>query len=323
MKRSMKWAAIGAGTLGILAVGFSAGRARAGGIPDKGALTYSGLLQDAKGVPLLGPEYVNVQFWDHPTKTTGVDLLCESGLSLTPLVNGRFSVPLPDDCTAKVASTPTVFVDVIVGPSTDEAASLGGRSKLGAVPYAVEAGNAARLDGRDAAAYQQRVAGTCAAGKSATAVNADGTVTCGAVVTAWTNFTPTMVTNAPNFPPITSGVENNSAKWRRVGESIEIVISTGFSGTSADTGALIWLLPNGLKPVPDLQASSIGGFAEAWNGTTATLCVAGAYPDAGGFAIDCQGASSLRHSDVGAVPKVKSVGVHFTMPIQGWTLTTP
>ncbi len=142
MKRSLKWAGIALGIGGVFAAGLVAVRARAAGIPATGALTYSGLLQDSKGAALAGPEYMEVQFWNDPTATAAGDLLCDTGTpTVTPLVNGHFSIPLPDTCTTKVGSNTAVYVDVIVGPTLQDAASLGTRVKLGAVPFAVVEAN--------------------------------------------------------------------------------------------------------------------------------------------------------------------------------------
>lgn len=143
MNRDWMRAAVAAATIAVGAGAFLAGRARAAGIPASGALTYSGLLQDGAGVPLTGTEYVEVKFWNDASITAAANLLCDTG---TPtgigLVGGRFSIQLPDDCTARVGTNAQVWAEVLLGSTSNTVASLG-RAKLGAVPYAVEADHAA------------------------------------------------------------------------------------------------------------------------------------------------------------------------------------
>jgi len=62
--------------------------------------------------------------------------LCQSASVALTLANGHFSVPLPDACTTAIGANPSVWVDVLVDGSDT------GRTKIGAVPYAVEANHA-------------------------------------------------------------------------------------------------------------------------------------------------------------------------------------
>jgi hypothetical protein len=160
MKPNLKWTAVAVGCAAISAAAFVGGRAWAGGIPAAGALNYSGLLQDSTGAPLSGTQYVEVKFWNDATAGAAVNLLCDTG---TPtgigLVNGRFSIPLPDKCTTQVGSNAGVWAEVIVGPTANAAASLG-RAKIGAVPFAVEANHAVSAD---SAAAASTAVGTLAA----------------------------------------------------------------------------------------------------------------------------------------------------------------
>jgi hypothetical protein len=143
MKRSIKWAAVAVGTTGLVAGAFVGGRAWAGGIPAAGALTYSGLLQDATGAPLPNPAYLEVRFMNDATANAPANVLCDTGTAaLTPLINGRFSISLPLACTTTVGSNTGIWVDIVYGTTQSGAASLGARAKLGAVPFAVEANHA-------------------------------------------------------------------------------------------------------------------------------------------------------------------------------------
>lgn len=147
MKNEMKWV-MGVGTALVLGVaGFFAGRAWAVGIPASGALTYSGLLQDANGIPLSGPQYVEVKFWNHATAIDAVNnLVCDSGTPASvSLQLGHFFLGLPDTCTTGIGANKDVWAEVFVGASAASAVSLG-RLKIGTVPYAVEANHAVSAD---------------------------------------------------------------------------------------------------------------------------------------------------------------------------------
>jgi hypothetical protein len=126
-----KWATLAASAVAISAVAFFVGRAWAGGIPATGALTYSGLLEDAAGAPLTGDHPILINLWD--VATPGTTPLCQTLSMPDTLAGGRFSVPLPDSCADVIKSNADVWVEVAV-----DGVSLG-TTKLGAVPYAVEA----------------------------------------------------------------------------------------------------------------------------------------------------------------------------------------
>ncbi|HET9931320.1 MAG TPA: hypothetical protein VFQ35_11555 [Polyangiaceae bacterium] len=144
LTKSMKWVLPAATVMLCLLGAFLAGKSFAAGIPPTGALTYSGLLQDAGGQPLAGPQFVEVKLWNHPSANANTNLLCDSGTPASvQLVSGHFSLVLPDTCSTAVAANPDVYTEVFVGASAAGAASLG-RSKLGAVPYAISAENSTR-----------------------------------------------------------------------------------------------------------------------------------------------------------------------------------
>jgi hypothetical protein len=133
MDKTRKWATLAASAIAIGTVAFLVGRAWAGGIPAMGALTYSGLLQDATGAPLTGDHPIQVRLWN--AATPGTTPLCETQSTQT-LSAGRFSTALPDACTDAIKGNVDVWVEVAV-----DGVSLG-TTKLGTVPYAVEAGHA-------------------------------------------------------------------------------------------------------------------------------------------------------------------------------------
>jgi hypothetical protein len=132
------------GVLGVVAVisfaAYEASQTRADGIPASQTLTYAGLLTGADGKPLEKVNSILVYFWD---KADEGSLLCQTPPSREPppLHNGRFSVPLLPDCTTAIRKKSDVFVEVVVNGTPLE------RSKLGAVPYAVEAERASDAAG--------------------------------------------------------------------------------------------------------------------------------------------------------------------------------
>ena len=114
------------------------GRARAAGIPTTAPLTYSGILTDTNGTPLTGSKNLQVQIWD---AATAGNIVCTTPSSAQALVGGSFSVVLPAACLTGVHNTGELWSEVLV-----DGASVG-RSKLGAVPYAVEADTASNAAG--------------------------------------------------------------------------------------------------------------------------------------------------------------------------------
>jgi len=123
---------LAAGIGGAIAVSASAA-----GVPDAMALTYTGYLETPTGVPVTGAVNIIVNVFDAAVDGNKV---CEKTVMDLTLTSGRFQVELPDTCTAAVKANPNLWVEVLVG-----GASLG-RSKLGAVPYALEAGHATSAD---------------------------------------------------------------------------------------------------------------------------------------------------------------------------------
>ncbi len=115
---------------------FLAVRARAAGIPAANALTYTGYLETPDGKPIATDINVTVNVWDAATDGKKV---CEATAEKLKPVAGRFQVPLPD-CQAPVGATPDLWLEALI-----DGTSLG-RTKVGAVPYAVEANHASVAD---------------------------------------------------------------------------------------------------------------------------------------------------------------------------------
>jgi hypothetical protein len=128
--------------LGIASLGLAVGlgyaiRAAASGIPATNALSYTGVLEDSSG-PITGSHSIQAILYD---AATAGNVLCQTTAGATVTVtNGHFSIQLPDTCTTAVGGNPNAWVDVLVDGSDT------GRTKIGAVPYAVEANHAPNAD---------------------------------------------------------------------------------------------------------------------------------------------------------------------------------
>lgn len=107
---------------------------RAAGVPKTGALTYAGVLALPDGTSVQGTKNIGLAVYD---AASNGNLLCQVMSAPVPVQGGHFQVALPDVCLVAVQSNSDVWVDVQV-----DGGSVG-RSKLGAVPYAIEAQRAA------------------------------------------------------------------------------------------------------------------------------------------------------------------------------------
>ncbi|MBI1946033.1 MAG: hypothetical protein HYS27_10070 [Deltaproteobacteria bacterium] len=131
--------ALGAAAIsGLLAGAYFIGSARADGIPTGNAIFYSGLLEES-GVPAEGDRSVVIRLFDAPSAGTE---RCTTTLTAT-FTAGRFRVPLVGACTAAIHTYADLFAEVSVGVYTLP------RTKLGAVPYAVEAERATQAQVAD------------------------------------------------------------------------------------------------------------------------------------------------------------------------------
>jgi len=304
MKRSLQWALVAAGTASVLAAGFVGGRAWAGGIPSKGALTYSGVLQKPDGSALTSTGHnLEIKLWS--TGPTGGTVLCTTAVPAPTFTldnSGRFSVQLDDACTGAIGANAGAFVEVLLDGNTL------GRTKLGAVPYAIEANHAVSADSASSAssALDARIKALEPATK----------------VSAWTAFTPELVGSAKvPAAELTSAYGN----FRRVGDSIEVSETVRFSQSSTDNTILVFKLPMGLEGYfPSADPSTIVGAAEIWNGTTVTPALVdfSTPVDTHGVTLDLAGGGSMARSAFGN-PGYRYVSFHFTLPVSGWTASSP
>ena len=122
----------------VSVVGTSTRTARATGIPPTDTLFYSGLLHDVStGKPAVGSPSVAVDLYAAQTGGTAV---CYTAAKAVTLTDGRFRVALDPQCVAAVQQNPDLWVEVVLNGTALP------RSKIGAVPYAVEPKEAAKWD---------------------------------------------------------------------------------------------------------------------------------------------------------------------------------
>lgn len=123
-----------------LAIGITCylvGRARADGIPTT-PMVYSGFLEDGAGNPVNGTKPMVVELFKDQTDTTAV---CTTNPGSVAVTNGRFQVPLAGGCTDAVHANPDLWVRFTVDGNQLP------HSKLGVVPYALQAGKASAAVG--------------------------------------------------------------------------------------------------------------------------------------------------------------------------------
>lgn len=149
-----------AAAVGLLVVGgVLAGRAMATGVPTVSPLTFSGLVTDDAGKPYAKAVPVIVTFYAGQTATTPA---CTAASTQAEAGSGRFEVALAADCADAVHASKDLWSELTVG---DGKVALP-RSRVGAVPYALEAQVASQAGGV--------LAGELAAsGKAIAAVEAD------------------------------------------------------------------------------------------------------------------------------------------------------
>jgi len=138
--------------------------------------TYQGYLQEA-GQPVQGVYDFEFKLYD-AFELGG--LIGTNSINDVPISRGLFSVEL--DFGASLDGT-ALWLEIAVRPGISSSAFtiLGPRQVLNPTPYAVYAAasqNSLALGGVDAAGYQERIMGTCAAGSTVQAVNKDGSVVC-------------------------------------------------------------------------------------------------------------------------------------------------
>lgn len=306
--------------LGVLAVGLVGGyalrMAHADGIPDQNVFTYAGVVENSEGVPLTGAHDLEVALY---AAATGGTALCVGVAKSQNVVNGQFEVAMPGNCVAAVQGNKNAHVEVKVDGKVLP------RSKVGAVPYAVEAGRAQE------------------ANKATTAEQANGAS--GALKTSLDQMNATLSAAAPKkdvpkmgewtaYNPelrcgnvLVSGA-NSLGRWRRMGDSIEIGFGSSFNNTPPNCATgWHWTLPSGITiNTAMIDPGGLSGSGIIYTNGTITSCIAIAQSSSQLIA-QCAGTGGalVRQESVGVYNFTPGAGVSFraTLPVQGWTATSP
>jgi hypothetical protein len=145
MMKRLRPATMGATAMLLFGIvlGDLAGGAHAAGIPTSNVLAYAGVLTDPSGAPLMGTKRIRISLYDKPTPDGAMQ--CTVGPEMKTLVAGGFQSDL-STCAKAVSANPDLWIEVTI-----DDVSLG-RSKLGAVPFALEAGHSTASNSASAAA---------------------------------------------------------------------------------------------------------------------------------------------------------------------------
>ena len=120
---------VGAAFSGIVYFALS-NSALAKGIPTSQPLFYGGFLEDAAtGKPASGTVSISVSLYKTSSSSTAE---CTTNAGNVLLASGRFRVALNSQCLTAIQNNPDLWVGVLVNGSALP------RSKIGAVPYAIE-----------------------------------------------------------------------------------------------------------------------------------------------------------------------------------------
>ncbi|MFO0625046.1 MAG: hypothetical protein U0325_05465 [Polyangiales bacterium] len=235
----------------IAAVGYKVGRARADGVPSMNPLFYSGLLEDG-GRPVEGARDITLRLWD---AAGGGTIACPETTSMaTPVLGGRFRIALDPACVAAIQRNRELWTEVVVGGT-----SLG-RSKVGAVPYAIEAARAAGASGM----LEARLATVESRSQSRQIVTAsNGSQSPGCDPNS-------IITTAPRaeITPRTSGIYRFSLAGRN-DTNCNCIGITGIAGNSSTVAAYYYVSSTNRPPV------SIEGFFRLESGRTYVFGVGG------------------------------------------------
>jgi hypothetical protein len=285
----------------LLSIGALAGyglHAYAEGAPTTQPVWYAGTVSNDAG-PLTGNHQAWVRLYSQPSGSMAA--LCSTGPTTVPFEKGRFRVALSDACVDIMHKNPDVFVEV----SIDDDTKPFPRSKVGAVPYALEA--------------QHAVAASDATGKL------KQTIEQLPKITEWTAFTPELYSDS-----VAINITGKKGFYRRVGDSLEIKYQFPLSpNVSFPDGLLNVRLPNGLAPDEAKMTGQVGHGLVFTNSDTPAgrgFFVVNVYYDLTNKWLSAHLQDGFRSGMFWAAVVRQQVGtIEFTatLPIQGWTLSTP
>lgn len=123
----------------LCAVALVGNNAAADGIPAN-PLAYTGVMLGQNGVAITTPQLVTLTLWRSETSTATTDRLCNPPAeTVNPDPQGRFTAVVQALCVDSVRTTPELWLEVRVGVEV-----LRPRTKLRAVPFAVESERTSR-----------------------------------------------------------------------------------------------------------------------------------------------------------------------------------
>jgi hypothetical protein len=250
-----------------------------------------------------------VFFWNAATNGTSV---CNTSSTAIALDSGRFSVALPDACASAVKASPDLWAEVLVNGG-----SLG-RTKINAVPYALEAGHATNAD--NATNATTAATANAAGGALKTVINGLASASSVPVVTAWAPLAATEVFSATTTGgDITN--ETTVAWFRRVGDSVQLRVFTSFPpATGPDqSGAYLLTLPADLTADLSNFTRSNVGTASALDATAHTETCQAEITGAGNQLYAYCNAARLTTGSPFATPVEIDFDVWY--PVKGWTVT--
>lgn len=193
-------------TVLLIVVGVLAGRALATGVPTASPLTFSGLVTDDAGKPYAAAVPVIVKLYAGQNANTAA---CTAATTEAEAGTGRFEAVLAADCAKAVHDSNDLWSELTVGANK----IVLPRSRVGAVPYALEAQVASGAGGALAAEM-------AATAKSVTALQ-DG-------LNAVEKRTPTLVDANNNvIGTVLDAGGNQYAAITKAGAVVHLDLATG------------------------------------------------------------------------------------------------
>lgn len=241
---------------------------------------------------------------------TGGTALCTGVVKGQNVVNGQFEVAMPGNCVSAVQANKNAHVEVKVDGKVLP------RSKVGAVPYAVEAGRAQEANNATNATNASN-----ATGALKTSLDAKAESSAVPIITDWANYP--CVLSSGNVP-VTAAQATTVCQSRRVGGSVEIWFNVSAKGPIPNNGAFKLTFPTGVTKASSFNSS--GGFAELYYGfaplrtamiqvntNDMNLLVHDTNPIAGGIWLVTPAYPSNSND--------QAMSGRASFPVQGWTAT--
>ncbi|MET0385638.1 MAG: hypothetical protein ABW321_06750 [Polyangiales bacterium] len=120
-----------------LGSGYYMGRVQANRAPEPESLTYSGTLTDPAGKPVDETYQLTLNLFASAVPAEGEQPTCTVGPLEAPITQGHFSIDV-SACAAVLQATPEQYTELTAKTGENPEVKLG-RSKIGAVPFALEA----------------------------------------------------------------------------------------------------------------------------------------------------------------------------------------